>query len=160
MATAIKFVAMTDFMDPAVILQDGSKMTHMATLMWKFATLLLLELLLAFGYVVLFEDDDGLELTVLTLMIMALVSTLSVLPVQKFMSDWMMSNSKGTLWMSSILMVILCITAIIGGRRGSGRNLPNLRPSSGYQEVASNACLDADLETRDRGQSDNNCLVN
>lgn len=138
-ATAIKFVAMTDFVDPAVILPDGSKMTHMAALMWKLAILLLLELLLALGYVVLFEDDAGLELTVFTMMIMTVFATLSVLPVQKYMSDWMMGNWMGTLWIRSIFMLILCIAAIIGGRRGSGRNSLNLHPLSGYQEVASNA---------------------
>ncbi len=133
--TAIKFVAMTDFIDPTVILPDGSKMTHMTVLMWKLSILLLLEVLLAFGYAVLFEDDAGLELAVLTVMIMTVVAVLSILPVQIYMSDWMGTLfGFNSLWMKIIIMAILCLGAIIGGRRGSGRNL---RPFGGYQEVAS-----------------------
>jgi len=64
--TAIKFVASTDFIDPAVLLPDGSKMTHLAIWMWRFATVLLFEVIYALGYAILFEDDAGHELVVLT----------------------------------------------------------------------------------------------
>ena len=102
--TAIKFVASTDFIDPAVLLPDGSKRTHLAVWMWRFATVLLFEVIYALGYAILFEDDAGHELVVLTLMIMSVFATLSIQPVQKYMSNWM-----GTLFGFNILWVKLTV---------------------------------------------------
>jgi hypothetical protein len=135
--TAIKFVASTDFIDPAVLLPDGSKMTHLAVWMWRFATVLLFEVIYALGYAILFEDDAGHELVVLTLMIMSVFATLSIQPVQKYTSNWMGTLfGFNILWVNLTVMVLLGIAAIIGGRRESGRRF---RPFSGYQEVASSA---------------------
>lgn len=135
--TTIKLVATTDFIDPAVLLPDGSKMTHLAVWMWKFAIVLLLEVLLALGYAVLFEDDAGHEVTVLAIMLMTVVGTLSIQSVQQYMSDWMATLfGFNSLWVTLVIMAFLCMAAILGGRRGSGRHF---RPFSGYQEVASNA---------------------
>jgi hypothetical protein len=135
--STIKFVAIADFIDPAVLLPDGSKMTHLAVWMWRFTTVLLLEVILALGYAVLFDDDAGHELAVLTVMILSVVATLSIQPVQKYMSNWMGTVfGFNTLWVKLAVIVLLSIAAIIGGRRESGRHL---RPFSGYQEVASSA---------------------
>ena len=135
--TTIKFVAWTDFIDPAVLLPDGSKMTHLAVWMWKFAIVLLLEVLLALGYAVLFEDDAGHEVTVVAIMIMTVVVAWSIQSVQQYMSDWMATLfGFNTLWIKVITVILVCMAAVIGGRRESGRHF---RPFSGYQEVASNA---------------------
>jgi len=53
---AIKLVTSADFIDPAVLLADGSEMTQLAVWMWKYALVVMGELLLGLGYSVLFED--------------------------------------------------------------------------------------------------------
>ena len=95
---AIKLVTSTDFIDLAVLLVDGSEMTQMAVWMWKYALIVLGELLLGLGYAVLFKDDAGHELVVLTTMIMSAVAALSIHPVLKYTSD-----SVGTLFGFSAL---------------------------------------------------------
>ena len=85
---AIKLVTSADFIDLAVLLVDGSEMTQMAVWMWKYALVVLGELLLGLGYAMLFEDDAGHELVVLTTMIMSAVAALSIHPVLKYTSDW------------------------------------------------------------------------
>lgn len=127
--TTIKFVAFTDFVDPMKLLQDGSEMTDLATWMWKFLAVIILEFVLAISYTVLYDDDAGHELVVITIMVMTVVSGGAIQGVQQYMSSWMGLNSNA-LWISLGIMLLICIAAIIGGRRGSSH-----RP--GYQNVSS-----------------------
>jgi hypothetical protein len=123
---AIKLVTSADFIDPAVLLADGSEMTQMAVWMWKYALVVMGELLIGLAYAVFFEDDDGHELVVLTTIIMSAVAALSIHPVLKYTSDWFGSLfGFSALWVRLGFVIILC-NAIAGGRCGSGR----LRPFS------------------------------
>lgn len=127
--TAIKIVAFTDFIDPMKLLAErSSEMTDFAMWMWKFTAVLILEVFLAILYAVLFDDDAGHELVVFTIVILSVVATGSLYSVQKYMSNWMGLNSN-TLWVGVGILVLVCIAAIVGGRRGSSH--------SGYQNVGS-----------------------
>jgi hypothetical protein len=134
---AIKLVARADFIDPAVLLPDGSEITQMAVWMWKYALVVIGELLLGLGYAVLFEDDDGHELVVVTTMIMSAVAVLSIHPVLKYTSDWVGTLfGFSALWVQLGFVILLCNAAIAGGRCGSGRHY---RPFSGYHEITTSA---------------------
>lgn len=128
-ATAIKLIAFTDFIPPTKLLKDGSEMTDFAIWMWKFVAVILLEFLFALSYTVLYEDDAGHEIVVVTIMVMTVVTAGSIHGVQQYMSSWMGLNSNA-LWVRLGIMLLICIGAIIGGRRGSSH-----RP--GYQNVSS-----------------------
>jgi hypothetical protein len=118
---AIKLVTSADFIDPAVLLVDGSEMTQMAVWMWKYALVVLGELLLGLGYAMLFEDDAGHELVVLTTMIMSAVAALSIHPVLKYTSDWVGTLfGFSALWFRLGYVILVCNVAIAGGRCGSG----------------------------------------
>ncbi|KAL7531559.1 hypothetical protein ACHAXR_004112, partial [Thalassiosira sp. AJA248-18] len=127
--TAIKFVAYTDFIDPMKILADGSEMTDFAMWMWQFTAVLILEVFLAVIYAVLFDDDAGHELLVITIIVMSVVAAGLFHSVQKYMSSWMGLNSN-VLWIRLGVLILICIVAIVGGRRGSSHR-------TGYQNVGS-----------------------
>jgi hypothetical protein len=124
----IKFVVYCDFMDPLVMLTDGSEMTGFSFWMWKFTAVLILETFLAILHAVLFDDDAGQELVVFTMMILLIITGISIQPVQKYMSSWMGMNDSIGLWVWVGVFVAISILAIAGGRRGGSHR-------SGYQAV-------------------------
>ena len=65
---------------------------------------------------------------VFTIVILSVVAAGSFYSVQKYMSNWMGLNSHA-LWIGVGILVLVCIAAIVGGRRGSSH--------SGYQNVGS-----------------------
>ena len=75
-------------------------MTAFADWMWKFIAVLILEVFIALLYSVLFDDEAGQELVVLTIIVMSAIAALSVWSVQKYMSSWMGLNSNA-LWLVS-----------------------------------------------------------
>ncbi|KAL7553135.1 hypothetical protein ACHAWF_016387 [Thalassiosira exigua] len=124
----IKFVVYCDFMDPLVMLADGSEMTDFSFWMWKFTAVLILETFLAILHAVLFDDDAGQELVVFTMMILLIITGISIQSVQKYMSSWMGMNDSIGLWVWVGAFVVISILAIAGGRRGGSHR-------SGYQAV-------------------------
>eukprot|EP00571_Detonula_confervacea_P008230 CAMPEP_0172322220 /NCGR_PEP_ID=MMETSP1058-20130122/45369_1 /TAXON_ID=83371 /ORGANISM="Detonula confervacea, Strain CCMP 353" /LENGTH=60 /DNA_ID=CAMNT_0013037915 /DNA_START=31 /DNA_END=213 /DNA_ORIENTATION=- len=60
-------------------------------------------------------------------MIMTVVAAGSIHTVKTYMSNWMGLNSN-VLWIQVSILILICIAAIIGGRRGSSDR-------SGYQNV-------------------------
>jgi hypothetical protein len=125
--TIIKFFAFTDFIDPLKLLADGSYMTDYATWMWQFTAVLMLEIFLAILYAVLFDDNAGHELLVVTIMVLTVVVGLSFSSVQQYMSSWMGLNTN-RLWTQIGIMLLVCLVAIVGGRRGTASH-------SGYSNV-------------------------
>lgn len=115
--TAIKFLAYTDFIDPMKLLADG-EMTAVAQWMWNFVAVSILELLLAMFYSVLFDDNAGQELLVVTIVVMSLIAAGSIVSVQQYMSTWMGLNSNA-IWIRVGVLIAVCLIAIAGGRRGS-----------------------------------------
>jgi len=126
--TAIKFLAYTDFIDPLKILADGD-MTDYAMWMWNCIAVLIMEFFLAVLFSVLFDDDASHELVVLTVMVMSLVAAVMFYPAKKYFSSGMGLNGNAV-WIRLSILVIVCILAIVGGRRGSPDR-------SGYQNVGS-----------------------
>jgi hypothetical protein len=124
--TAIKFLALTDFVDPTKMLADGSEMTDFAVFLWHFVTVIVFEVFLAIFYAVLFDDEVGHELVVCAIVVMSVIGAVSIHPVQKYMSGWMGMDGN-TLWIRMGIVILVCIAAIVGGRRGGHR--------SGYQNV-------------------------
>lgn len=127
--TLIKFIAMTDFIGPTKMLADGSDMTAFAMWMWSFMDVMILEILLAILYSVLFDDDAGHELLVISIMIMSAVAMVSISSVQKYMSGWMGLNTNA-IWIRLGVILLVCAGAIVGGRRGQSDR-------SGYQNLVS-----------------------
>jgi len=126
---ALKFIAFTDFIDPLTFLADGAEMTDYAMCMWKFIAVLMIEIFLAILFSVLFDDDASHELVVLTVMVMSLVAAVMFYPAKKYFSSGMGLNGNAV-WIRLSILVIVCILAIVGGRRGSPDR-------SGYQNVGS-----------------------
>eukprot|EP00581_Thalassiosira_minuscula_P000857 CAMPEP_0183743364 /NCGR_PEP_ID=MMETSP0737-20130205/65179_1 /TAXON_ID=385413 /ORGANISM="Thalassiosira miniscula, Strain CCMP1093" /LENGTH=557 /DNA_ID=CAMNT_0025978983 /DNA_START=116 /DNA_END=1790 /DNA_ORIENTATION=- len=126
--TAIKFLAYTDFIDPLKILADGD-MTDYAMWMWNCIAVLIMEFFLAVLFSVLFDDDASHELVVLTVMVMSLVAAVMFYPAKKYFSSGMGLNGNAV-WIRLSILVIVCILAIVGGRRGSPDR-------SGYHNVGS-----------------------
>ena len=124
--TLLKFVAYTDFISPEnIFADDSSEMTAFASWMWKFTAVLIFEFFLAILYSVLFDDDAGHELVVITIVVMSVVAALSIMSVQKYMSTWMGLNSNA-LWIRLGILILFCFAAIVGGRRSN---------RSGYETV-------------------------
>jgi hypothetical protein len=125
--TAIKFVACCDFIDPLKLLEEGSEMTDWCYWTWKFTAVLIFEMFLAFMYSVLFDDSTGQELLVTAVVVLSIVAAVTIYPVQKHMSGWMGLNGSG-FWIRLCVMILVCLVAIVGGRRGDSNR-------SGYQSV-------------------------
>ncbi len=124
--TLLKFIAYTDWISPVhLFADDSSEMTAFANWMWKFTSVLIFEVFLAILYTVVFDDDAGHELVVITIMVMSVVAGLSISTVQKYMSTWMGLNSHA-LWIRLGILLLVCLVAIVGGRRSN---------RSGYQTV-------------------------
>ena len=125
--TAFKFVAYTDYIDPMKLLAEGSEMTDFGVWMWKILAVMIFEVFLAILYAVMFDDEAGQELLVFAIIAMSVISAGFIASVQKYMSSWMGMNSNA-LWIRLGIFIIVCIVAVIGGRRGSSGR-------SGYQTV-------------------------
>lgn len=69
----LKILALTDFVDPAMILADGLKMTKLAHYMWNLVVVLVLEILLGLFFSLAFDDDASHELMVCTIVFMTLI---------------------------------------------------------------------------------------
>ena len=113
--TLAKFLAMTDFIDPSVMLVEGVEITAFASWMWKFIIVLLLESFLAMLFTLFFEDESGQELLVKTFIILILFAAGAIYSIQQHFSDWMGLNGN-SLWIRLGVMIAICIGAIAAGR--------------------------------------------
>ncbi|KAL9182805.1 hypothetical protein ACHAXT_004084 [Thalassiosira profunda] len=103
-ATGIKFIAYTDFVDPANLLAKGSEMTDFAQWCWYFTSVCIFNVFLAIFYSVFFDDEAGHELLVITIAVMSAVSMAMIYPAQKNTSNWMGINSN-TMWVKLAIVI-------------------------------------------------------
>mmetsp|Transcript_25475 Transcript_25475/g.55659 ORF Transcript_25475/g.55659 Transcript_25475/m.55659 type:complete len:300 (+) Transcript_25475:985-1884(+) len=129
----VKILALTDFVDPSMILADGLKLTKLAHYMWNFVAVLVLEVLFGLFFSLAFDDDASHELMIGTIVFMTLVSVASIFGIQDYMSDMYGMNGKG-IWIKLGIVVGLCVVGIVGGRISGRRN-------TGYQGVGEGTSL-------------------
>lgn len=115
--TLIKFFAYTDFVDPNILLAEGLEMTKLAYWMRNATAMLIFECGMALAYTILYDDNEGHEIVVMSMAAMTLVAGCSFYSFQGYLSSWMGSNGNG-LWIKIGIMVALSIAAVIGGRMG------------------------------------------
>ena len=111
------------------MLADGSEMTDMAAWLWKFTAVLIFEWFLAILYTVLFDDGAAQELLVIVIMVMSIIAALSIGSVQPYMGTWMGLNNSSGMWIKVGILLLFCIVAIVGGRRGGSTD------RTGYSSV-------------------------
>lgn len=116
--TAVKFLAMTDFISPTKILADGVEMTELARWMFNYVAVLVLNIIFGLLYSVLYDDDKGHELVVIAIAFMTVVSPLSFQSLNGMMGSW---TSMHILLIRAAIILCVCISAIVGGRRGINR---------------------------------------
>lgn len=116
--TAVKFLAMTDFISPTKILADGVEMTELARWMFNYVAVLVLNIIFGLLYSVLYDDDKGHELVVIAIAFMTVVSPLSFQSLNGMMGSW---TSMHILLIRAAIILCVCISAIVGGRRGVKR---------------------------------------
>ena len=131
--STIKILALTDFVDPSMILADGLKMTKLAHYMWNMVAVLVFEVLLGLFFSLAFDDEASHELMVGTIVFMTLIAVVSIFGIQDYMSDWYSMNGKG-IWIKVGIIVGLCVVGIVGGRVCGKRN-------AGYQGVVEGTSL-------------------
>lgn len=118
--TILKFFAYTDFIDPANLLAEGLEMTRLAYWSWTIVAVLIFECAMALVYTVLFDDNEGHEIVVISMAAMTLIAGCSFYFYQGSLSSWMGMNGNG-LWIKISVMVGVCILAVVGGRLGGHR---------------------------------------
>ena len=119
-ATFVKLIALTDFIDPqGFVLAEGVKMTKLATYMWQFVAVSVLEIGFALVFALLY-DDEASELMVITVASMTVVAIGALYPVTKYMGDWY-DFSNNAIWIKLGVVLGICAVAVVGGRlTGSG----------------------------------------
>lgn len=119
-ATFVKLIALTDLIDPqGFVLAEGVKMTKLATYMWQFVAVSVLEIGFALVFALLY-DDEASELMVITVASMTVVAIGALYPVTKYMGDWY-DFSNNAIWIKLGVVLGICAVAVVGGRlTGSG----------------------------------------
>lgn len=119
--TFVKLIALTDFIDPqSFVLAEGVEMTKLATYMWQFAAVAVLEIGFALIFALLYDDEACHELMVITVASMTLVAIGSLYPATKYMGGWY-DFSNNVIWIKIGVVLGICAIAVVGGRlTGSG----------------------------------------
>ena len=129
--TVIKLMALTDIIDPqGFVLAEGIEMTKLATYMWNFAAVAVLEIAFALVFVLLYDDEASHEIIIGTVALMTLVAIGSLYTVSEHMGEWYDFSNKA-IWIKVGVALGTCAVAIVGGRltgSGGGRR-------GGYAEV-------------------------
>uniref|UniRef100_A0A7S0AEA2 Uncharacterized protein n=1 Tax=Minutocellus polymorphus TaxID=265543 RepID=A0A7S0AEA2_9STRA len=135
--TVVKLLVLTDLIDPqGLVLAEAVKMTKLATYMWSFVAVSVLEILFALIFALLYDDEASHELMVLAIAFMTLVAVGSLYPVTKYMGGWY-DFSNNAIWIKLGVVLGICAVSIVGGRMtgsGGGRH-------GGYTGVGEGASL-------------------
>ena len=120
-ATFAKLIALTDLIGPqGFVLAEGVKMTKLATYMWQFAAVSVLEIGFALVFALLYDDEACHELMVITVASMTLVAIGALYPVTEHMGEWY-DFSNNAIWIKLGVVLGICVVAVMGGRlTGSG----------------------------------------
>ena len=134
--TFLKVFALTEIEPEGLVLAEGVSMTKLATYMWNFVAVTVLEIAFALVFALLYDDGTCHELMVLAIAFMTLVAIGSLYPETKHMGGWY-DFSSNTIWIKLGIVLGICATAVVGGRltgAGGGRR-------GGYTGVGEGASL-------------------
>ena len=112
----LKFLAIADFIDPSELMADGLEISEFAEWAWRFTAVLILEIVFAMCFALLYEEESGQELVVKTFMVLTLFAAAVISSIQQYFSDWMGLNSN-VLWVWVGILLVVCLVAIVVGRR-------------------------------------------
>ena len=120
-ATFVKLIALTDVINPeGFVLAEGVKMTKLATYMWQFVAVTVLEIGFALVFALLYDDEASHELMCITVASMTLVAIGALYPVTEHMGEWY-DFSNNAIWIKLGVVLGICVVAVVGGRlTGSG----------------------------------------